>query len=185
MNLNTDRLHIRRIVKDDWRDVLEIWRDFAQSQYAQFDMPHDTDEESACRRIAKWAQFGQSMEHIFFAVCLDGRVIGYIAFNIRSDGYEIGYCFHSRHHGKGYARESLSALLEYMRSLGARRFSAGTALLNLPSVKLLKSRGFEQVGEEKVSFYQDAQGNDVFFDGGIFVLGQSAGIGGKHADTGN
>ena len=41
---------------------------------------------------------------------------------------------------------------------------------NTPSVSLLKSLGFELIGTEKVSFYKDAQGNDIVFEGGIFEL---------------
>lgn len=169
-SMKTDRLHIRHIAETDWQAVREIWQDFKLSEYAQYDIPHNTDEADVRERIARWAQFSRGVEHVFFAVCLHETVIGYVAFNIRPDGYEIGYCFHSRYHGKGYARESLSALIEHMRGLGATRFSAGTALDNLPSVRLLASLGFEQVGEEKVSFYKDIEGNDIFFNGGVFEL---------------
>ena len=41
---------------------------------------------------------------------------------------------------------------------------------NTPSVSLLKSLGFELTGTENVSFYKDAQGNDMVFQGGIFKL---------------
>lgn len=41
---------------------------------------------------------------------------------------------------------------------------------NLSSVKLLTSLGFEKIGEEKVSFYKDSDGNDIVFEGGIFAL---------------
>ena len=107
---------------------------------------------------------------MFFAVCLQNRVIGYIAFNKREDGYEIGYCFHSDYHGKGYAKESHLALINYLHRLGIEKFTAGTALKNSPSVNLLKALGFQQTGEEKVSFYQDQKGNDIVFDGGIYEL---------------
>ena len=107
---------------------------------------------------------------MFFAICLDDSLIGYIAFNIREDSYEIGYAFHSDFHGKGYAKESHLALFDYMRTLGITKFSAGTALNNIPSVSLLKALGFKQVGTEQVSFYKDANGNDIVFDGGIFEL---------------
>jgi len=30
--------------------------------------------------------------------------------------------------------------------------------------------GFQLIGTEDVSFYQDAQGNDIVFEGGIFEL---------------
>ena len=97
-------------------------------------------------------------------------MIGYIAFNIRENGYEIGYCFHSAYHGKGYAKESMLTLFNYLRTLGITKFSAGTALNNTPSVKLLTSLGFKLIEQEKVSFYKDAEGNDIVFDGGIFEM---------------
>ena len=97
-------------------------------------------------------------------------MIGYSSFNRRENGYELGYCFHSACHGKGYAKESHLALLDYMRELGIKRLTAGTAINNTPSVALLKSLGFELIETEKVSFYKDAAGRDIVFDGGVFEL---------------
>ena len=85
-------------------------------------------------------------------------------------GRKIGYCYHAAYHGKGYAKESHLALIDYMRELGIKRLTAGTALNNIPSVALLQSLGFELIETEKVSFYKDADGNDIVFDGGIFEL---------------
>ena len=107
---------------------------------------------------------------MFFAICLEDTVIGYSAFNIRENGYEIGYCFHSAYYGKGYAKESHLALIDYMRELGIKRLIAGTAINNTPSVLLLKSLGFELIETEKVSFYKTADGSDIWFDGGVFEL---------------
>ena len=106
----------------------------------------------------------------FFAVCLGETVIGYIAFNKRENGYETGYCFHSKFHGKGFAKESFSALLEHLGTLGITKITAGTALENRPSIALLKSLGFELIETEKVSFYKDSEGKDIVFEGGIFEL---------------
>ena len=168
MLLKTERLTIRHIVADDWKSIRDIWVDFNSSEYAQYDTPHITEDANVQARIAKWAAANSGTEHMFFAICLSETVIGYIAFNIRENGYEIGYCFHSAYHGKGYAKESHLALFDYLRTLGITKFSAGTALYNTPSVKLLTSLGFKLVEREKVSFYKDAEGNDVVFDGGIF-----------------
>ena len=170
MILKTQRLTIRRVAESDWRAARRIWADFALSEYAQYDKPHPLADEDVHARIAKWAKFAESTEHMFFAVCLAGEMIGYIAFNRRETGHEIGYCFHSSAHGKGYAAEACRALFDYMKELGFNRFSAGTAISNLPSVKLLKSLGFMQTGAEKVSFYKDENGNDIVFDGGIFEV---------------
>lgn len=170
MLIKSERLCMRRVTEDDWQSIGNIWKDFDGSEYAQYDRPHDTDDADIRLRIARWAQYSESTAHMFFAVCLGDVVIGYIAFNIRENGYEIGYCFHSAYHGKGYAKESLSALIESMRGIGVKRLSAGTALNNTPSVRLLDSLGFRMVGTEKVSFYKDSEGNDIVFEGGIFEL---------------
>lgn len=170
MLLETERLSIRYITKQDWKSIQEIWEDFNQSGYAQYDTPHNTDAADVRARIARWAEANRGMEHMFFAVCRRERVIGYISCNARENIYEVGYCFHSAYHGMGYAKESMAALLDYLRSFGIVRFCAGTALENLPSVKLLKVLGFEMTGTEKVSFYKDEKGKDICFEGGIFEL---------------
>ncbi len=166
--IQTERLTIRHIAPSDWQSVQKIWEDVNTTPFAQYDKPHITDSDDVRQRIAKWANASSGIEHIFFAICLQETVIGYIAFNIRDNGYEIGYCFHSAYHGKGYARESLSALIAYMKSLGASKLTAGTAINNTPSVKLLTSLGFKQIEIEKVSFYKDEKGQDIVFDGGIY-----------------
>lgn len=167
--IQTERLSIRRIRAEDWKDIQAIWVGAAKSVYAQYDRPNDLDDASVQSRVARLGVFAESDAHIFLAVCLKNRVIGYFSLNERGEGYELGYCFHSDFHGKGYARESLGAVLGFLRNRGVPFVEAGTALRNTPSLRLLRSLGFELRGTEKVSFYQDAEGKDIFFDGGIFV----------------
>ncbi|HIQ77611.1 MAG TPA: GNAT family N-acetyltransferase [Candidatus Faecousia excrementipullorum] len=168
--LHTQRLTLRRIRKEDRVSVQWIWEDANSSPYAQYDRPHNIDSCDVRSRITRWAEVSQGIEHIFFAICLKEKMIGYIAFNKRVESYEIGYCFHSDYHGKGYAREGLSALIEYMKSLGAKRLTAGTAINNTPSVKLLTALGFQQTKTEKISFYQNEDGTSIFFEGGVHEL---------------
>lgn len=166
--LNTERLRIRPVMERDWPQIKAIWEDFQTSPFAQYDRPFDTDDAFVQDRVAKWAKANEGTEHMFFAVCLHDAVIGYAAFNIREMGYEIGYCFHSAFHGKGYAKESIAALMDYLQEMGVTRLTAGTAMGNVPSVRLLKSLGFRQTETEDVSFYQDADGKAIVFEGGIF-----------------
>lgn len=169
MLLKTERLTIRYIAEKDWAYIRDIWADLAGSEYAQYDTPKSTDADTVRAQIGRWASVN-GPDHMFFAVCLDEAVIGFFSFNRRRVGYEIGYGFHSRHHGKGYAKEALTALIRHLAACGVTRFEAGTALNNLPSVRLLRSVGFACNGTEKVSFYRDAEGNRIYFDGGIFEL---------------
>lgn len=168
--LITKRLSVRRVAVDDWKAMQAIWTDIAASPYAQYDNPKDTDDASVQSRIARWASEAEGMAHIFFAVCLQDTVIGFVSLNQRSDSYELGYGFHSNYHGQGYAKESLSAIIKWMTTKGASCITAGTALANQPSVRLLLSLGFRQTGTEDVSFWQDDEGNDIVFKGGTFTL---------------
>lgn len=169
--IHTERLEIRRVTKEDWQAIRAIWDDQKKSEYACYDNPKDTEPASVQQRIAKWASFAGSTEHIFCSVCLQRSVIGFITLNKRDSGYEAAYCFHSAHHGKGYAGESLRAVLNTVCEEGiADHFSAGTALANTPSVRLLLSLGFRQTGTEQVTFYKNRSGEDIWFTGGIFEL---------------
>ena len=74
--IKTARLSIRRVCADDWTAIQAIWADAAKPIYAQYDKPNDLDDLSVSCRIAKWASFEDSDEHIFLAVCLQEVVIG-------------------------------------------------------------------------------------------------------------
>ena len=178
--ITTERLMIRRVETGDWRDIQEIWKDFSASPYAGYDRRNDTEDEAVAERIGRWTMFSRSLDHQFYAVVLEGRVIGYVAVNYhlhpfredtdecRYGDYEIGYCFHSDYHGKGYARESISAVLGELKNQGVKRITAGTALKNEPSVRLLEALGFRQTRMERISFHTDDRGDKIWFEGGWY-----------------
>ena len=166
----TERLSIRTIQADDWKVIQVIWADQAKSIYAPYIKPKVLDDQSVCQEIARWAGFADCDKNHYFAVCCDKAVIGYVAIHRREIGFEIGYGFHSDHQGKGYAKESISALLHFLKDQGVSRIMAQTALKNTPSVKLLLSLGFIQTGTKTVSFFQDTEGNDIVFEDGIFEI---------------
>ena len=166
----TSGLNIRYIQPDDWKNLIEIWKDFNQSEFSKYDVPHLLDEAQVQEKAKCWAKASPHQEHMFFAVCIQKEMIGYIDFHKNDCGYECGYCFHSKSHGMGYAKESMRMLMEWLSRDGSKQFVAGTALDNLPSVRLLTSLGFKKIREEKVSFYKDEKGENIYFDGGIFIV---------------
>ena len=169
MLLQTDRLTVRPVEASDWKAMQAIWLDFSKSPYACFDCPHSTEEADVRPRIARWARAAQTgLDHLFFSVCLEAQVIGYISANVRPGSYELGYCFHSDHQGKGYAFESLLAVMDYLKGLGVSKLTVGTALENTPSVALLNRLDFQMTATEQVSFYRDQKGQAIVFQGGIF-----------------
>ena len=152
MQLKTDRLLIRKLVPDDWKFMQKIAADFRKSKYAIYDMTTQLAETQ-----------------LFYAVLLHDIMIGYICFHEDNGKYDLGYCFHSDYQGKGYAFESCRAMLDYMANeRNIKVFTAGTALNNEPSCKLLKRLGFTLQKTERLSFQKDLNGNDIIFEGGIF-----------------
>ena len=163
MRLETSRLYIRRLHKTDWQEMKKIFTDFNHSRYVVYDMPLPT-EEGETKSLTK--RFAES--NLFFAVFLkeSSDMLGYVCFHKVGDTYDLGYCFHSVYHSKGYAYESTKALIEYfIAECGATGFTAGTAIDNIPSCRLLEKLGFVCVSTETVSF-----DNAFSFQGGNFML---------------
>ncbi len=163
MILETGRLFIRKLNEADWQKMKNIFIDFNNSKYSVYDMPLPTEDEEI-KALTK--RFSDS--NLFFAVLLkeSNSMIGYVCFHKNGDKYDLGYCFHSAYHSNGYAYESTNALIKYcVDEYGVTCFTAGTAIDNKPSCKLLEKLGFVCVLTETVSF------DNVFsFQGGNFEL---------------
>lgn len=163
MRLETSRVYIRRLCETDWQEMKNIFMDFNNSQYAVYDMPLPTEDGEAKALTKRFAD-----SELFFAVFLkeSGDMIGYVCFHKEGDKYDLGYCFHSAYHSNGYAYESTSALVKhFVDERGATGFTAGTAIDNIPSCRLLGKLGFVCTSTETVSF------DPAFsFQGGHFEL---------------
>ena len=70
------------------------------------------------------------------------------------DAMEIGFFFNSQYQGKGYAKESAAALMDYaFNTKGIRRITARCDSLNLKSRKLLEKLKMRKERELKKHFY--------------------------------
>ena len=149
MHLLTNRLIIRPMEASDWRALQRISADFSASPYRYFDHAFSLCDGAMQRLTAKFAQSG-----LFFSVLLKAETIGYVCFHDDDGVYDLGFSFLSAYHGKGYAYEACSALLDYFAQRGVIRFSAGTALDNAPSVRLLEKLSFTLVSKEELEFHK-------------------------------
>jgi len=165
MQLKTDRLLIRELVSGDWQCMQKIAADFRESKYAIYDIPLPTATAEITALIEQFAE-----TQLFYSVLLHDMMIGYICFHEDNGNYDLGVCFHSDYQGKGYAFESCHAVMDYMANeRNIKNFTAGTALNNKPSCKLLERLGFTLQKTERLSFWKDMEGNDIFFEGGTFI----------------
>ncbi|MDO8055672.1 MAG: GNAT family N-acetyltransferase, partial [Candidatus Hermodarchaeota archaeon] len=85
--------------------------------------------------------------------------------------YNLGYIFHPKFRGYGYAFEACQAVIRYLfEVIGVAQILSGTAKVNTSSRKLLKRLGFREHGESKLSFRKDSEGNPIEFIGINFML---------------
>ena len=163
MELKTLRLYIRDLREEDWIQMKSLFIDFNDSKYAAYDRPLPT-EDAEIEALTK--QFVENS--LFFAIHLldKNQMIGYVCFHKDEEKYDLGFCFHSTFHSNGYAYESTKALIDYfVQEYNVTTFTAGTAIDNVPSCKLLEKLGFECVSTEEISFNEDFS-----FEGGNFIL---------------
>ena len=114
----------------------------------------------------------------FMAVCLreTGAFIGHVTLMKEGAGdtYDLGYIFNFDYHGQGFASEACRAVIaNAFNQLHADKMTAGTALVNEPSLRLLARLGFVKTAESSVSFYTDPTGNPIEFRGASFELSRT------------
>lgn len=163
--LFTERLDINLLQRTEWRDIQEICMDFEHSPYAVYDYPLPTEDREVISLVQTWANSSK-----FYSAHLIGctEAIGYVCFH---DGtaYDIGFNFKTCYQGHGYAYEAVSALLHMLHNTyQISKFTAGLALQNTPSLKLIEKLGFSLTSTEMRSFRTDANGKDIMCQCGNF-----------------
>jgi RimJ/RimL family protein N-acetyltransferase len=98
----------------------------------------------------------------------DGTLIGDLGLHLPSDAdgsYEFGVTIAPAYQGKGYAREAVQALLDFVfRTLGAHRVHASIDPRNVASAALLRSLGMRQEAHFRESFKMRGEWvDDVIF----------------------
>jgi RimJ/RimL family protein N-acetyltransferase len=172
ISLATQRLNIRNFTIDDGEALYRMILQYQSTEYAAYDQQWPTTPQEI-KGVAEWFASGDN----FLAVCLGdtNQFIGFVGLNPEQDEgarvYNLGYVFHSDHHGKGYATEACRAVLTYaFDQLRAEKVITGTASLNQPSRRLLERLGFQKTGETISSFQTTEDGKPIEFPGYIYAI---------------
>lgn len=155
--METERLLLRRFVKDDWHDLYEY---LSQEEVVKYE-PYNV----FTKEQAKQEAINRSNNPDFWAVCLKEteKLIGNIYLSEQAfNTWELGYVLNSNYHGKGYATEAAIALVENLFVEDkAWRIVAMCDPLNTASWKLLERLHMRREGHllKNVWFFKDE--NDV------------------------
>ena len=148
--IETKDLIIDKAKFSDWEEMYKnVW---SQPECAKHMMWRLTEsEEDAKIRIRKTIDFQKDHDTYFVYEKESGKAIGFAGVEkvFTSVYEEAGICLGYGYMGKGYGKQILKALMEYVKEeLGAREFLYSTREENTASRKLAVSFGFTLVGSE-------------------------------------
>ncbi len=148
--IETKRLVLREITKDDVNEIFEIFSDEKVAKYDWFEPINDIDR--ALKFISHYKEEFDDEEEITWGIAFkqNNKLIGICNlgdFDHDARRAEIGYDIMQSEWNKGYASEAIKAITEYgFNSLNLNRIEAFITPGNNASVMVLKKTGYIQEG---------------------------------------
>ena len=160
-NLETERLHLRRIVKDDVNEIFSLRSDSETMKYIP--RPLAQSKEDALEHIAMIDAKIENNEGINWAITLkdNPKLIGIIGhYRIKPEHFraEIGYMLLPEHHGKGIIVEAIKETVKYgFEIMKLHSIEAVIDPENLASERALQKSGFVKEAHLKENKYYEGR----------------------------
>ncbi len=165
--IETERLILRPCWESDYGDLFEFLSQLEDDEFEGYPgITYANGREHLKARVG-------SSEFLAVEKKETGRVIGNIYCGIRPcASREIGYIINENCRRRGYALETLSAVVRRAFEEGAHRVYAECDPRNTRSWKLLEKAGFRREARlrKNVWFRKDADGNPVWKDMFVYAL---------------
>lgn len=168
--LETNRLVLRQIIKEDADEMFALRSNPEIMQYIPREMPKTIDD--AVKHIEYMQGLLESGECINWAICLknDQKLIGNIGyFRMQPENHraEIGYMLNPDFHGQGVMQEALTEIIRYgFENMKLHSIEAVTDPENFASWKLLEKNGFIREGH----FKEDCYWQGKYLDSYVYSL---------------
>ncbi len=156
--IKTDRLEIADLTENDALRYFNLYLDEEVNKFWGYDYREDLGEKTP---TPTWfynfqKELKERGEEYSLAVKLNGNLIGelVLAYPTFYNGIEIGFRFFKEFHGCGYAKESASALINYViENFKPLSFTAHCYKQNENSKKLIEKLGFKLINEDNTFYY--------------------------------
>lgn len=150
MLLETSRLILSPINESDWPLFRDLHQSEAVMRYVTDDFSEQNIRDRFNARLREWNPKCNDWLTLTIEVKATAEKIGVTGFYAQWDPYqqaELGFLLAPEFQGKGYAKESTSALLDYL--FIEQNYHKAVATVtegNTPSLNLLQSLGFQLEG---------------------------------------
>ena len=143
MRIESNRLLMKQISSKDW-ELFKRLKTEPQVIKWCWDEPSEAEiEEQFESRIQKWHRHHQGWLSLVVQEVNTGKTVGITGFKLVNGHAEVGYLFLPEFMGRGYATESLKAVIEWSsEQCHVESFSAIVTKGNVISEKVLTKCGF-------------------------------------------
>ncbi|MDF1694767.1 MAG: GNAT family protein [Saprospiraceae bacterium] len=157
MIFETDRTIIRRLIKSDVEDLVELYNDEEVFKH-EFDDPRSfEDVEYTISYILEEYRIPERSVHKYVVEHKsDQKVIGTISYEFKDPDHlvcEIGGWIRTIYSKKGIGTEVVSGLLDTLFSQNTIRVFCSCSAENLGVIRLAEKLGFEKEGHIKMAIY--------------------------------
>lgn len=170
LELYTDRLRLRTMKRDDLQNFLRVNQDPSVNQFVGVPGSESVILEKFEHKLIPWAFESGDWLTLTIEEIGSNRFVGFTGLycsNLALGHVEVGYMLAVERQGKGYATESLKAVIDWAcLSLKVHKIIATCATENLASVRVLEKAGFRLEGVLRHNFKID----DRWIDDNIFGL---------------
>lgn len=165
----TPRLRLRWISEDDIDALYNVFSDPQVMRYWSRGPLANREEAAQLQREIVVGNECDSMFKWGLALRDENTLIGtttLFSLNFDNQRAELGYAMSSRHWGRGYMNEALSALLTHaFEVLKLRRLEADVDPRNTASIRTLERLGFQREGFLRERWHVEGEIQDAFFYG--------------------
>ncbi len=149
--LETERLLIRPMKDEDALHLFELNSDPEVVKYTGDAQSTNLADAQRILIDRVYPQFHKYKMSRFTVLLKDGTYLGWCGLKYfpENDEVDLGYRFHKRHWGKGYATESSRACLEYgFNELKLKKIIARAMPANIGSIKVMQNLGMTFKGTD-------------------------------------
>ncbi|MCA1895993.1 GNAT family N-acetyltransferase [Shewanella putrefaciens] len=148
--LYTDRLKLRSLRDSDWEHFYALHSDPDINLYVRNPEPEDVIRNKFIQRADTWFYGSGEWLTLVIETVNTGQFVGLTGLycqSIEEQRAEVGYLLAKQSHGKGYATESLKAVIDWAcLSFNVHKFIAHCAKDNKASARVLEKCGFQLEG---------------------------------------
>ncbi|QYJ80630.1 GNAT family N-acetyltransferase [Shewanella acanthi] len=156
VELYSDRLKLRSLKEEDWPYFLALNLDPEINQFVRIPESEEVIRKKFIERSASWLYSSGDWLTLAIETIDSGEFVGLTGLHCQhfeEQRAEVGYLLLKEHHGKGYASESLQAVVDWAcLRFEVHKFVGHCAKDNIASARVLEKCGFQLEGVHREQF---------------------------------